>query len=428
MKNNEAVNQWRGPAKQRARWVTRWISGLMASAAWLLAAPDDALAACAGGAEGPSFNVTRSFASGASWSFDISKAPCEGLAISNVRYTAFGGTQMTVLARATLAEVHVPYDNNAARFLDVTTDTSGLGDNAITLSGSECSGTLQLSNQACVENEDGDYRWKYHGSFATMHAVVVSMASQLGEYTYINRWVFREDGTIEPMVGLTGNLQLYSNTASDAPQFGSNVGLAPPQQPVIGLNHMHNFYYRLDFDINGAGNDVVSRVSYAPFNDTGACAGTACGKTTFTPITTEQAQTWNSANQVTWLIQDKGTLNNQGRRVGYEVKPHYTGTWRGKTDGSEAWAQHDVFVTRYNSCERFAARNTSALTGCSSPAPAANVFTMVNGEATDGQDVVVWFVNRHHHVTRDEDEAPMPIEWTGFEISPRQFYDSNPAP
>ena len=53
---------------------------------------------------------------------------------------------------------------------------------------------------------------------------------------------------------------------------------------------------------------------------------------------------------------------------------------------------------------------------------------MVNGEATDGQDVVVWFVNRHHHVTRDEDEAPMPIEWTGFEISPRQWYESNPAP
>jgi primary-amine oxidase len=51
-----------------------------------------------------------------------------------------------------------------------------------------------------------------------------------------------------------------------------------------------------------------------------------------------------------------------------------------------------------------------------------------DGEATDGQDVVVWFVNRHHHVTRDEDEAPMPIEWTGFEISPRQWFDSNPAP
>ena len=56
------------------------------------------------------------------------------------------------------------------------------------------------------------------------------------------------------------------------------------------------------------------------------------------------------------------------------------------------------------------------------------IFSNVNGEATQGQDLVVWFVNRHHHVTRDEDEIFMPIEWTGFHISPRSFSDSNPAP
>lgn len=407
--------------------MAKLLGGLSVLTASFILSPDQAFAACAGGSDGPSTNVTRTFASGAKWSFNVGSAPCEGLVIRLATYTPFGGVDRFVLNRATLAEVHVPYDNNAARFLDVTDDTSGLGASALTLSAGECHGALIADNKICIEDDDHGYRWKYRDSFAEMHTVSVFMASQLGEYTYINRWVFHEDGTIEPMMGLTGRLQLTSGNAADEPQFGNNLNTIG-QPVVIGLNHMHNFYYRLDFDLDGSLNDVVQRISYAATSSPPGCAGNACGRTSFTPITTEAAQTWSATGQQSWVIQDKSTVNFDGRRIGYEIKPHYSGIWRGKNDGTEPWAQHELFVTRYNPCERFAARNLPAYLGSGCSGAAANVSAMVNGESTDGQDVVIWFVNRHHHVTRDEDEFFMPIEWTGFHISPRSWYDSNPAP
>lgn len=408
------------------RWIARVVYGLVASAVSLVSAGE--ARACEGGPDGPTVNVSRSFPSGSAWSFDVSMAPCEGLVLSRVRYTPFGGEARMVLDRATLAEVHVPYDNNAARFLDVTDSTSGLGASAIPLSAAECEGQLHAGNTICVEDEDGGYRWKLDTSFAQSHAVAVFVASQLGNYTYVNRWVFKEDGAIEPEIGLTGMLQIISSDPADAPQFGSSLG--PAGQPAeVGLNHMHNFYYRLDFDLDGAGNDVVSRIAYTPSSAEAGCEGSACGRTTFTPIEEEAAEAWSAIEQVTWLVQDTVTKNRDGRRIGYEIKPHYAGIWRGMTDGSEPWAQHDLYVTRYNVCERFAVRNSFPYLGAQCPPTSAlDVSAMVNGEPASSQDLVVWFVNRHHHVTRDEDQVLMPIEWTGFHIEPRSWSDSNPSP
>ena len=47
------------------------LGSLVVSGAWLLASPSQALAACPGGSDGPSVNISRTFASGARWSFDV---------------------------------------------------------------------------------------------------------------------------------------------------------------------------------------------------------------------------------------------------------------------------------------------------------------------------------------------------------------------
>jgi primary-amine oxidase len=49
-------------------------------------------------------------------------------------------------------------------------------------------------------------------------------------------------------------------------------------------------------------------------------------------------------------------------------------------------------------------------------------------ENVDGQDIVLWYVNRFLHYPRDEDMERMPIEWTGFELVPRNFFATNPSP
>lgn len=393
-----------------------------------LAAPSYA---CSGGPDAFVTTASRSFSAGSAWNVGVYRSPCEGLVLRGVNYQPFGGASTIVLFRASIAEVHVPYDNNIVRFFDVTTSTAGLGANAIALGAAECpGGTLFDGNRICVMTEDGGPGWKFNSSFRTKQRMIIFMASQLGNYTYINKWTFHDDGTIEPEVGLTGQLQITSNAPADV-DFGSRLNLQSDPSPSFGLNHMHNFYYRLDFDIGGGANDAVNRVSYVPFVAAGSCANSgACGKTVYTPITTESAQSWTAGNQNSWIVYDKAINNADGRSIGYEIRPHLAGTWRGMLTAGEPWANAELWVTAYNGCELLAVNNSAPFLdpglGCGTPA--SNLSTMLTGQSVDNADLVVWYANRLHHVTRDEDQTMMPAEWTGFHIEPHSFSASNPAP
>ena len=156
-----------------------------------------------------------------------------------------------MLARATIAEVHVPYHTGAPRYLDVTESTEGLGANAIPLAANECpNGTLFSGDRICVRAQDGGCRWKGGSSFRSSQAIEIFMSSQVGFYNYINRWTFRDDGTIEPSVGLTGRLNEFG-TGPDYLPYGVRTDAESASPLVVSLSHMHNFYYRLDFDIGG---------------------------------------------------------------------------------------------------------------------------------------------------------------------------------
>jgi Cu2+-containing amine oxidase len=64
-------------------------------------------------------------------------------------------------------------------------------------------------------------------------------------------------------------------------------------------------------------------------------------------------------------------------------------------------------------------------TNCGTPAKSLN--KMLNGQSTDGANIVVWYANRFLHHPRDEDDPRMPIEWSGFEIAPRSFHHEIPV-
>jgi len=173
-----------------------------------------------------------------------------------------GGT-VTDASGAVIPDASVTITNEGTSVTSKTT-TSGAGTYAVTgLTPGQYTVTVEktgfkksVQNHVNVEVTVTSTRDFSLASGATTETVQVD-AQQIS----LNTTQPQIGSTIEPTVGLTGNLQLYSNTASDAPQFGSNLGLPPPQLPIIGLNHMHNFYYRLDFDINGAG-PCISHVTF----------------------------------------------------------------------------------------------------------------------------------------------------------------------
>lgn len=387
--------------------------------------------ACFGGPDSLVTTINRTFSAGSSWSIQVYTAPCEGLVIGAASYAPVGLPAVKVLTRALVSEIHVPYDNNAHRYLDLTVDGSGLGQDALVLTATECSGTLYDGGRICIANEDGDFGWKGVSAFRIKQRVQLFMASQVGNYIYVFKWTFHDDGTIEPEVGLTGNLQLTSSNLSDL-DFGTRLNAESLSTPSIGLNHHHNIYYRLDFGINGNGNDAVDRIAFNPYQAAGPCAlPGACGKTTRTPILTEAAQSWVASESTSWFVYDKTLTNADGRNRGYELRPHLSGTYRGRVNDDEPWSAGDAYVTRFNNCELLAARNLDFYLppACAGNGNATDLSQMIaDGQSTYNADIVLWYALRHHHVVRDEDEVMMPIEWDGFEIEPRSFAASNPAP
>jgi len=401
-------------------------------AATMVATKSSAWAVCTDPIETFVTTATRTFSSGSAFSIEVFHRACEGLTIGRVFFTPgpAGGVAQQVLHRGTIAEVHVPYHTGSPRFLDVTASTNGLGAGAVTLAAAECAGTLFDANRICVQNSDGGYGWKFGTSFRTAQAVEIFMSSQLGKYNYINKWTFHDDGSIEPQVGLTGRLQTFGDGAAYLP-FGAQLNPAAAT-PHVGKSHMHNFYYRLDFDIGGSANDAVARVSFTPFlgdGPDGPCTIPGqCGTNTQTQLLTEQFQTFSTTGQTSWVVFDKTIVNADGRRIGYEIEPKITGLWRGMTSTTEPWSNADLWVTTFNGCERYAVENFAPHLDAACGTPAANLSAMLNGASVDGVDLVVWYANRFQHVPRDENEVNMPIEWTGFTIEPRSFHFQNPAP
>ena len=79
---------------------------------------------------------------------------------------------------------------------------------------------------------------------------------------------------------------------------------------------------------------------------------------------------------------------------------------------SEAFTQHDFWVTRFHGGEIIA----------------EDLPTFVNGEPTVGQDLVEWYNASENHENNEPDEKRQttPTIWTGFEVQLNNLYDGTP--
>jgi primary-amine oxidase len=154
-----------------------------------------------------------------------------------------------------------------------------------------------------------------------------------------------------------------------------------------------------------------------------------CGTVSFVPLTTEGAHTISVSGQDTWLIEDKNTP--QRGRPPHRLpacSPHITGIWHGRTNADESWRNDELWVTTFNRCELNVVNNVAGAPAGPSPlptdcgTPARHLQAMLDGQSTDGKNIVVWYANRLLHHPRDEDGSRMPIEWMSFELAPRNFF------
>jgi primary-amine oxidase len=374
------------------------------------------------------------FMAGTQWTLCWELRQLEGLVIHSADYRDNGGVSRRVLYRGSIAEVHVPYHSGYPRYLDVTFSTTGLGANALDLDGAECNGVL-VDAKVCREIHDRQLAWKFDDFSQRGEEVTYWISSQLGQYNYISMWTFRDDGSFLPGVGFTGRLQVVCPSGGEclggpgpafAP-FGSHVNPQTAPTPEFGINHMHNVYWRLDLDMAGFPDDAVTSITQVQYTGSSPQPGVSCmmpGKchiNDYTPLPRELVEPL--APFKTWHQIDRGTFNADGRPIGYEIIPEGNQLWTGPS--SEPWTGGELYVTRFNGCERFAVNNNDVTLnpGCGTAAP--HVQAMVNAEAVDGADVVLWYNAHFQHVVRDEDQLNMLIDYVGLELQPRNWRHVN---
>lgn len=334
----------------------------------------------------------------------------DGIVLHDVYYTPPGGVGRRVLAQGSIAQVHVPYDDNSARFHDITDDGFG-GPNLSDLTAAECPNGVLLTDGAkhalCQQIEGRGYAFKGLGMQEQGEWLSLFSVSTSGEYNYIPVWRFLDDGAIELLMGATGKLQRFTND--------SRFGWPVRTNGTRGTAHIHNYYWRLDFDLGESGNDdVVEEFNYAANADrTSRTLGV-------TRLTSEAGRSIDPLGLRTWRIRDGAVTNANSQPISYMLEPLDV-EHRDVGPSYEPWTANDFYVTRYRDCERYASHNTQ-VSGC-----ANNLAAFVNGESLAGADPVLWYGVTFHHLPRDEDEVYMHAHWNGFRLTPRDWLDANSA-
>jgi hypothetical protein len=185
--------------------------------------------------------------------------------------------------------------------------------------------------------------------------VVLVSEMQAGWYRYVSQWRLHANGTIKP-----------------------RFGFSAVQNSCVCITHYHHAYWRLDFDIQTAGNNRVLE-----FNDPPLIGGSNWHEKSY-----EIRRPRDPARKRRWRVENVGS----GR--GYDIVP---GASDGVAMSSPNWPfpRGDLWFVRYRGSEL---DDGSVAIG---PPYEAQLDKFVNGELLSRQDVVVWygghFVHEPHH-------------------------------
>ena len=299
-----------------------------------------------------------------------------------------------VLFDGRLGEIYVPYHQGSPRYGDI----SGFADGVPNSIGPYEPLTLQeeafkprhIIGGGKICKEMRDYlAWMNTDLVRYGQEVVYFSVLGAANYNYIMEWTFRDDGAILVRAGSTG------------PKLGGGADIR---------GHMHNFTWRLDIDLNGAGGDSAKRTSHKEKFMLGQ-GSSATDEAEL--ISVEQGWDWEPQNFNTLQIGDT-TLKNgpppKGRATSYELVPMRSGTAR----HTEDFLKNDFWVTRYNPAQSFFAITLPDY--------------VRDRQSTVSHDLVIWYTGSEHHEnrSRDEDDNTVPVIWTGFDLIPQNLFNHTP--
>jgi primary-amine oxidase len=391
---------------------------------------------------GPGYQIEDGEVRWQKWRFRWALHPREGLVLYTVGYED-GGRVRPILYRASLSEMVVPYgDPSAGWFFRNSFDAGefGLGINASSLRpGLDCPTNCRTFDAAMAESNgqpsvsrnvvalyerDGGILWKHDEEVRRGRELVLAFVSTVGNYDYGFDWIFRQDGSLEMKVSLTGIMAAKAVADATHDPFSHLVG-----KNTAAPHHEHFFTFRLDFDIDGAvPNRVIEMnsvpVPAGPRNPHGG--GFEMHETTL--ATEREAQrNLDLASSRKWIVQNPSARNALGHPTGYAILPGENAipfalpdSWVRKRAGM---LNSHIWVTPYAAGEMYAAGDYPNQSKGGDGLPN---WTKAN-RPIDSKDVVLWYTMGVTHNPRPEDWPVMPVHSAGFKLVPWGFFGKNPA-
>jgi primary-amine oxidase len=397
--------------------------------------------------EGPSFTVDGYAVRWQNWSFRIGFTPREGLVLHGIRYRD-GDRERTVLHRAAICEMVVPYADPAEKYFrknafDIGEYGIGTLTNSLKL-GCDCLGAtryfdahlndgrgqpITLKNAICLHEEDAGILWKHTdwrtGQTETRRArrLSVSFIATVGNYDYAFYWHFYQDGAIQFEVKMTGIMNTTVLATDEPATYG--VEVAPRLNAPY---HQHIFAARLDLAVDGPRNSVqeVNMVS-VPRGPSNPHGNAFRAESTLLARETEARRRVNTASSRHWRFVSSQHKNRLGQPTAYRLVPGENAPPFVQPDAAvmkrAGFAAHNLWVTPYDPQQRYAAGDypNQHPTGDGLP-----VWTAADRPLAD-TELVAWYVFAHTHVPRPEEWPVMPVSALGFWLKPDGFFERNPA-
>ncbi|KAB2975432.1 copper amine oxidase [Streptomyces sp. SS1-1] len=371
------------------------------------------------------YRIEQKLGSGTTWRMCWRYDGKAGLVLEKISYQPKGETKpIKVLNSARLGQIHVPYDDGSVEYDDLT--GFGFAQGLMPLKATECPGGTIKSVKVpeawdpqnpnvkglCTTTRSRGHAYRMQGDTANKvyqaqgKDLLVYTVNQVGWYEYMTEWRFQDDGTVTMNVGATGSLSYDDYDAGDGRGWPIGKG-----NRAKATSHSHNVFWRLDFALDGS---TKNRVEQYDSTVTAPASGDRAPKTktSVTKVTKELA---GDAKAYRWWRMVSATgKNKDGHARSYEIVPGVSTKYPGRS-----YTKHDLYVTEYAACEKFATHNP----GCGNGAP-KSVDKWVGGQTL--KHPITWMNVGFHHIARDEDQQPMPVHWQGFSIVPRDVTAMNP--
>ncbi|MSU60864.1 MAG: hypothetical protein EXS31_00465 [Pedosphaera sp.] len=410
--------------------------------------------------EGPSFTVQDHEVSWDRWRFRYSMHPRDGLVLHQISWEEAPGKRRSILYRASISDLLVPYadtDNMWSWRAYFDESDFGFGYNAKPLFRgrttvahatlfseplpNQLGGTRLATNVVDLYERDAGILWAHHEDDAgtvgpRARELVIGSMSTVGNYDYRIQWSFRQDGSIEFHVYLTGVVQLKGTHAKTcvacttlAGKAGTFTGKGEHAHGVLVADHLlaphhqHWFNLRLDFDVDGTSNSVKELNLSTDARDRRNPHGNGFSLSQTVFARERQAvRDLNPASHRMWVVFNPGSVSSLGHPAAYSIEPgmntvpflHKNSPVRKRA----GFIDHDFAATRYRESELYAGGKYPVGTH-----PIQNLPTWTrDNESLLNQDVVLWYTFGVTHVARPEDFPVMPTAHASIRLLPKGLF------